>query len=745
MKIEKITRLDLRIFKNFSWPKELIHFRSKNLIYGWNGSGKSTLADIFYALENKENIEEGSFTIQMEDGSVLNSTKIQSSLSLPSVRVFSRTYVEENVFTSERKAKPIVYLGKESVEEQERIRQLGTEIENLQREANQKIKEKTTAEKDFDKLCANKARDIKDQLRSSDSRNSYNNYDKSHFKNKADSLSISSEDIENKKLEDNEFNKLKSRVQDTSKAKIDELTSPKANLDNLFSEAKKLLSTTVVSKVLAELKDNHDLSEWVKHGLKIHKVDGRYKDNCAFCKGELGEKRLRDIDNHFNDNFNNFELEISTLLSSVKEAIANLSSIKYPYEKSFYSDIEESYKDQRDSHKASKDKAIAWLKSMKSELETKQGKPFAAMQIAVKSPDVSVSTDDINSVIKQHNETNDKFEEETNNARHRLEEHFVASVLEDYKNGQDSISSLEKTVEEKSVEIDKKSNRKSELEKNIENSTQAADELNTELAAFLGRRDLKFESKHGGYNVTRNGHPAKHLSEGEKTALAFLHFLKSLSDKNFNLNNGIVVIDDPISSLDSNSIYSAFSFMKNKTEDAGQLFIMTHNFSLFKEVRRWFVDKKNKQDSALYMLKAELDREERTAIISELDHLLRDFNSEYHFLFSMVYKSQAEKSLFKLYPISNITRKLLEEFLSFKIPTSANFRAKLNEISLDTEINNKIIRFTDSHSHTDKIGDTEDLSLFQELPSVVRNIMELIENADETHFKKMESLVRGEQ
>ena len=135
------------------------------------------------------------------------------------------------------------------------------------------------------------------------------------------------------------------------------------------------------------------------------------------------------------------------------------------------------------------------------------------------------------------------------------------------------------------------------------------------------------------------------------------------------------------------------------------------------------------------MLKAELDREERTAIISELDHLLRDFNSEYHFLFSMVYKSQAEKSLFKL----------LEEFLSFKIPTSANFRAKLNEISLDTEINNKIIRFTDSHSHTDKIGDTEDLSLFQELPSVVRNIMELIENADETHFKKMESLVRGEQ
>ena len=219
------------------------------------------------------------------------------------------------------------------------------------------------------------------------------------------------------------------------------------------------------------------------------------------------------------------------------------------------------------------------------------------------------------------------------------------------------------------------------------------------------------------------------------------------TDKDFNLESGIVVIDDPISSLDSNSIYSAFSFMQDRTKNAGQFFIMTHNFSLFKEVRRWFCDQKNKpkQGHSLYMLKDELDGKKRIAKISELDPLLRDFNSEYHFLFSTVYNSQTEARLSKLYHIPNIVRKMLEEFFSFKNPTIDSLESKIKNVCQDDTKVRKVIRFVSSYSHADKIGDTEDLSLFQELPSVVKDIMELIRVADESHFKKMESIVRGEQ
>lgn len=52
-----------------------------------------------------------------------------------------------------------------------------------------------------------------------------------------------------------------------------------------------------------------------------------------------------------------------------------------------------------------------------------------------------------------------------------------------------------------------------------------------------------------GYQINRNGTIAKNPREGEKPAITFLYFLKSPEDKSFSLKNGIVVIDDPVSSI----------------------------------------------------------------------------------------------------------------------------------------------------------------------------------------------------
>ena len=320
----------------------------------------------------------------------------------------------------------------------------------------------------------------------------------------------------------------------------------------------------------------------------------------------------------------------------------------------------------------------------------------------------------------------------------------MAGTLKDYQSKKDGISASENKKQTIKEEVSKLNEEKQDIEQSIEDRIQPAEELNKELASFLGRDEIKFALDGSGYAITRNGYPAKNLSEGERTALAFLHFLESLSDKNFDLTKGIVVIDDPVSSLDSNSIYSAFSFMKNKTDKAGQLFIMTHNFIFFKEVRRWFCDYKNKpkKDCHLYMLKVKLERKERVAKISKLDPLLRKFNSEYHFLFSMVYKSQTEAELIKLYPMPNIARKLLEEFFSFRDPRSKNLERKMKDFYPNNiEIIDRILRFTNTNSHADKIGDTGDLSVLQELPSVMQDIMKLIKEANKSHFDKMESIV----
>ncbi len=72
-----------------------------------------------------------------------------------------------------------------------------------------------------------------------------------------------------------------------------------------------------------------------------------------------------------------------------------------------------------------------------------------------------------------------------------------------------------------------------EIEKDIEEHRRPADELNSDICSYLGRDELIFEIQGNGYQISRNGTPAKNLSEGEKTAIAFLYFLKSLRDKSF--------------------------------------------------------------------------------------------------------------------------------------------------------------------------------------------------------------------
>ena len=112
--------------------------------------------------------------------------------------------------------------------------------------------------------------------------------------------------------------------------------------------------------------------------------------------------------------------------------------------------------------------------------------------------------------------------------------------------------------------------------------------LNEDLHQYLGHDEVRLEVRDTGYVLTRRGEPAQSLSEGERTALALLYFLKSLRDRRFNMSQGVVVLDDPVSSLDSNSLYLAVGFIRERTQDAAQLFLLTHNFTFFREIRYWF-------------------------------------------------------------------------------------------------------------------------------------------------------------
>ena len=741
MKINKLDKISSRSFKGFRWPSDLDDFKSRNLIYGWNGSGKSTLSDLFRSIEKKLSLENECFTIITENCSI-NSLNIPEDVLLPQVRVFNKKYIEENVFNSRNEVTAIFYLGQENIEKQkevgkckEHLRELNNNLENKRNEVEQK-------ESALDKYYRDEALKIKDILRSSDKNNQFNNYDKGNFKHSTRNFSQNN-NVGEKILDDDNFNKYKDIKESNIKEVIDLVRPIQLDFDGFRKNVEGVLSTLVVTKILNELKSDNQLSEWVKVGLGLHKEGNSYKKTCSFCKNDITNDRLKVIENHFNESYRQLQRKIIKLIEDIKKNVDSLKSIDLPHKSEFYDDIEGGYDTRRISLNENIELSIKWFEYLKEKLNEKNKNLFLEISLENKVfEEFNLSVDDVNMVVDNHNQRTRNFNEDIKNARVKIEEHLVASCLDEYKLRNRELLTIKLDI--KKLEGNRKilNGKIYNLELSIRDHLPAAEELNKDIKSYLGRDEIKFKTQENGYQIIRGNTPAENLSEGEKTAIAFLHFLKSLSDQGFTLPNGVVVIDDPVSSLDANSIYHAFGFMKERTKESGQLFILTHNYTLFRLVKNWFKYENNNNVSS-YMLSLD-NNDLKESKISKLDTLLENFESEYHFLFSIIYNNAYKncRSLSSAYPLPNIARRLLESFFAFKRPCMENLYKKIASIDFDDAKKSQILRFVDTYSHSSHIGGLEyDPSILQESFSILRNVLELIEYVDKGHFKLMKSLV----
>lgn len=187
--------------------------------------------------------------------------------------------------------------------------------------------------------------------------------------------------------------------------------------------------------------------------------------------------------------------------------------------------------------------------------------------------------------------------------------------------------------------------------------------------------------------------------------------------------------------------------MKEHTKNAKQLFILTHNFTLFNQVKRWFskINDKKGRIAEFYMLCCHLNEDQRFSSLKMLDELLLDYESEYHYLFKLIFENANAKpaSLKDYYLLPNASRRLLESFLSFKYPTKQDLSDKINEVDCDISKRSRVIRFVQTHSHKDSIEDTvdNDLSILSETQSVLKDILDLIKLEDEKHYERMKKIV----
>ncbi len=749
MTINRLSRLrDCGVFRDFAWPSDLPDFGRFNLIYGWNGSGKTTLSRLFRDLEARRSptVAQTTFSINGQDVS----GDYFAQVMLP-IRVFNRDFVMDSVFpVGGGDVPPIFVVGKESVEKQKEADRLKTNRAEAQAKLESARSANQGDEKSLDKFCIDRAKVIKDALRSS-GWNPYNNYDKSTFRDRVQKMSIDN-DAATQQLSEVVREKLISQHRASPKPKVQVLTYQLPVFRPLDEDVTALLSTTVVSAAIQSLKEDPELSAWVHQGLGLHQE--RNAPRCLFCEQVMSKDRMALIEAHFNAEYEQFIKRLDDKTTEIQAASKAASELALPNRAELYDDLAEEYELATAALRNALDATKRFLESLAQVLSEKRKRAFERIAMNVVVPDVDPAVvDHLNDAVGKHNQACDEFQSRISIARERLEADHVAGDLDEFLRLRDAVRNSEIMVNDASAEMKRLAGEISRLEREIVEHRQPAEELNEDLQKYLGHDELHLEIKDSGYTLMRHGAPAQELSEGEMTALALLYFLKSLRDRRFELEKGVVVLDDPVSSLDANALYLAFGFIRERTKEAAQLFIFTHNFTFFRQVRNWFHhlpgQKKrdvNQRPARFYMVDCARNGDQRCASIRPLDHLLEQYESEYHYLFSRIYRAASSASpaeLEKNYVLPNMARRLMEAFLAFRQPdASGELWQKVRDVNFDEAKKVRILRFLHTHSHGDAVGEPEhDPCLLGEADSVLKDLLDFIKSQDPKHFDAMVNLI----
>lgn len=748
-----------RIFRDFAWPDDLEDFAKFNLVYGWNGSGKTTLANLFASIERRVNITEG-VTEFIINGTRVAGSALDTAVGLPAIRVFTRDVVSSSIFTGGTDLAPIYYFGKENVEAQRQLEELRKERTSVEGQLSAAQTVKSNNERDLDRFCIEQAKLIKELLTAPGSQ--YNNYDKAGFRRSCESLAEG--DWAPRLLSDDEKNGFKQEKDAQVKPAVHAVQVLFPQLPSLTAAAMNILQKTVVSQVIASLAANPEEAAWVKQGLALH-TDGVGPRTCKFCGNTLPQGRVQSLEGHFNDQYNLFLQEIDAATADVEGALHALEGFSTPDQAALYDHLAATYLTARESLAAALTDIRDYLSSLLCALSAKRDKPFEPLSLGNFVSDKNAGADTaaaeqlavLNSIIEAHNQHNRNFDQKKANARRKLEECLVAEAHPRYEELLNASATAGTEVSVAAESIQQLGIRIMALERSLIEHQTPAEELTAELHSFLGRDDLVLSVQSTGYTITRQGRPATNLSEGEKSAIAFLYFLKSLRDRSFDLKKSVVVVDDPICSLDSNTLFSAFGYMKGRTKDAAQLFILTHNFSFYRQVKNWFHHLKGqrkkdvtKRPARFFMLTRGSSPAGDVAAITRLPNLLEEHESEYHYLFKRVYTASQLQvnpdSLAELYPLPNLARRLLETFMAFRYPGyPGELFDKMEGLAFDEGKKVAILRFLNTFSHDSEIsGEEHDVTVLMETPQILASVMELIKSEDPGHYEQMIACVSEE-
>lgn len=744
--IQKITKIKgFGVLDNFKTTHSIKPFSIYNLIYGWNGSGKTTLSRLLRCLETKTNHTEyfdADFSIELADNGKVESKDYTHNLD---IRVFNQDFVAENLNLFDAQTKPIIFISKEKVDEKKELDKLKAELRERQNKIEKIDQSKEGLDRKVDDFHKNAGKSIKDFLLGTIYANvTYNK------KTSADIwkvLSAKEMSLSNLELSEAELaNEKNYTLINSKKDEIDLTIFPAIieidKISEVEKEVNKLLAINISSKVIQRLKDNPDIGEWVSSGLALHK--NHQSTSCEFCGEPLKKERVALLEGHYSKEYSELVNAITELVFKLEKGIrGELVNERHLLYESLQPGYDTAIKETNNKLDLVNARIKEWIKS----LSEKKANPFSIVKEIISDHSVfnefNSELENLKAIIEEHNKISLSHKELAESAKTKIENHFVSqsAVAVDLLNIEKEI---EDAIEKKKIEFNsaaEKIEKIEKLERELKSDTIAIDEINDSLHKFLGRNDITLERQsEGGYQLKRGGVIARNLSEGEKTAISLIYFFSKIKENDASITKQIIILDDPISSFDSNHLFNASSLIKKSTEGAKQLFVFTHNFWFFKQVRDWMSKKngsKTDPDVANFYLTKQGE-------ITDAGNALTKFHSEYHYVFNTVLSYQCIGDLDEstCFTIANSVRRLLEAFTSFKTPDNGNFNGALQlgeKKGLSVQQKERIFYFINKYSHLDRIESFDNTieTLFEEGKNVVDDVLWLIKKVDEDHYKSM--------
>lgn len=226
--------------------------------------------------------------------------------------------------------------------------------------------------------------------------------------------------------------------------------------------------------------------------------------------------------------------------------------------------------------------------------------------------EIGAMIDDINKLIKANNDVVSAKKTSKVKCRTEIMQYLAFILAADVRSYLDEDAQLDKDIAEITErgkklkkEIGELTTEISALNKHNANTEAAIDSINKILkdSGFQGFSIRAKEGVENVYEVIReDGSIAENLSEGERNFIAFLYFYHQVrgSMSSEELKEKIVVIDDPVSSMDSTALFLVSAIVRemvnvcrNNTEYLNpkvpgdyikQLFVLTHNVYFHREV-----------------------------------------------------------------------------------------------------------------------------------------------------------------